>query len=88
MADAKTYVVLVFGVAGDGGGVVWDGHRLRRIPPWNPQIRAALQAAEGLFAASSRISIKDAGARVDAVADEILTPVMPKIAKAIEAAAK
>ena len=53
------FVYVSGGVSRDGGGfgITADG-RIIRIPPWNPEVRALLEATAGLVAAEAHV--KDA----------------------------
>ena len=84
---ARAGVLILFG-GGDGGGIWIGPDGVHPIPPFGPDVAAALHAAVAVT--SPRLAIRDAAVRKSAqeTATAILAPHMDAIAKAIPAAAR
>jgi len=77
-------MMILFG-GGDGGGIsIGQDGKLHRIPPWTPDVMAALKAAGAVLKAS--IHVESAlGAELKAVGEKLTTSVIPRLAKTAEA---
>ena len=76
------FVFVSPGVLVDGGGFYVDanGH-IHRIPPWDPQVRAALDAASALFAHASLVRDPEIGKQLSALGESIVQKTVPQLGK-------
>lgn len=73
----EIYIHLVGSSAGgDGGGIGFVNGHLVRIPPWNPEVLAAVLAANALANYAHSAPNKALGQEAMALANRIAEPVM------------
>ncbi len=87
MATEKT-LVLVFvspgvGVDGGGWGIDGSGH-IHRIPPWNPEVLAAITAATNVMAEAAKVNDKALRRRMERFATSLIEEKSKEILAATE----
>jgi hypothetical protein len=48
-------IIFIGGGGTDAGGIVWDGHRFKRVPGWNPEALLEVTSALKVIGAAAHL---------------------------------